>query len=97
MKATIYRSVHAEAALSNEAAASSYGQPVLLVEDDPYGPGDTLPSGLPAGDFVRRYLDRGDAGGGEWVESADGDELAWAFLVLCLRRRGLRGGQDEQA
>lgn len=59
MKATIYRSEHASAALTDESTQSSYGIPVLRMtlkngDAEDYGPRAALPSGAALAErFIR--------------------------------------------
>ncbi len=83
MKCTIYRSLYAEAELSTEHPASSYGVPVLVILGQAYGADDILPSGLTAAALVQAYLDRTESGCGEWCElSEESERSARRFLNL---------------
>ena len=54
--------------LTTSHSASSYGTPVLIDEDgQAYGPGDMLPSGESAADYVRRKMP-GDPGAERFLE-----------------------------
>ena len=46
-------SAYPDATLTTEHSASSYGQPVLVIEGEAYGPGDVLPNGMVARQWVR--------------------------------------------
>lgn len=89
MHATIYRSEHASAALTDESAQSSYGVPVLRMklksgEEEDYGPHAALPSGVFALDLVTSYRDGADLAargwGGRWIKSKAGASLAERFI-----------------
>lgn len=83
---TIYRSAEGAAVLTTEHAASSYGVPVLVVGGEAYGPGDALPSGFPAGDLVRRFVNGANAGAGRWGPR-NPKTLAAARVFLAAKPR----------
>ena len=90
MKATIYKSEHATAELTNESPPSSYGIPVLRItlktprEAPDHGPRDALVSGVFAIALVTSYRDDADltarGWGGRWIKSKVGDALAERFI-----------------
>jgi hypothetical protein len=90
MKATIYKSEHATAELTNESPPSSYGIPVLRItlktprEAPDHGPRDALVSGVFAIALVTSYRDGADltarGWGGRWIKSKVGDALAERFI-----------------
>jgi len=81
MKAMVYKSSKAEASLSTDHGASSYGVPVLVTGGEAYGRGDVLPSGITAGDLVQRFLEDMDPGPGAWGErTEEAVEMAERFL-----------------
>lgn len=66
MEHLVYVSSHARAVLTTNHGASSYGIPVLVIGREAFGPGDSLPSGLAAGELVRRFLFKESPGPGQW-------------------------------
>lgn len=81
MTRLIYLSPYAVAHLTTTHAASSYGQPVLTVAGQAYGPADALPSGITAGEFVRMFLAGEDPAGGQWGRrTREAKALAERFL-----------------
>lgn len=83
----IYRTRRRRAVLTTEHAAASCGVPVLVVAGEAYGPGDELPSGFPAGDLVRRFVNGGNAGAGRWGPR-NPETLAAARAFLAADPRG---------
>ena len=88
MRSLIFRSPHAKVWLADDHSASSYGQPVLLVQIGDAGPGvlgwsDMLPGGL----FGWELLERLAAGD---LQSLDADARRM-FAILLRDVRAWRG------
>ncbi len=66
----------ADVVLTTEHAASSYGLPVLVLGGTAYGPGDVLPSGETAAEYVGRWSLLPE-------RTADDLDLVHAFLVAA--------------
>lgn len=56
------RSPYPDAMLTTDHATSSYGQPVLVIAGEAYGPWDYLPNGMVARAWVRMAWDVGTGG-----------------------------------
>jgi hypothetical protein len=66
--------------LTTDHAASSYGLPVLVCDGEAYGPGDILPSGESAAEWVTRWM-RSPG------RTAQDLEVGWAFVGQAGRRQ----------
>jgi len=71
--------------LTTDHAASSYGLPVLVLDDHAYGPADRVDDGSPAGctadDLVRKTRVVLAAPGDNDITADEADALREAFLV----------------
>jgi len=71
-----------EVTLTTEHAASSYGQPVLVIDGHAYGVGDRTPFGL-AGGLAMRLVNRADAEGVKLFNK-------WRALAGCMPPKAKR-------